>query len=214
VILVLDSSGPLLTAALYRGALEAAAAAGERQGPGSDIGAVVAELLAEAGAGADAVERIICGAGPGSFIGTRTAISCANGLSAAGRAELYAAPSLPALLPPDALARERPALALRDARRGQWYCWQRGPDGESTAAYSFADLQQVIASLPAAPVSVEAAPEGADRKSHAAQAELLAVLTGRDVRLVSGPQAASLLQLAEGTQPQPYIEPVYLRSFL
>jgi putative transposase len=138
--LLIDSSGARLVCALAEEGAERVVA--ELIYSGDDakrpIDAVVGELLGHCTT-AD-IYSIVVGTGPGSFIGTRTAISYANGFAAAGPGvELYGVSSLAAIAA--GTGELPPPPVLRDARRGQWYLWSG--DG-SCAAF---DEAGVLAAL-------------------------------------------------------------------
>jgi tRNA threonylcarbamoyladenosine biosynthesis protein TsaB len=81
----------------------------------------VAAALDEAGVSPRDIQRVVCGAGPGSFTSLRIAASIAKGLALGAGCPLFAAPSL-ALIPgsrPDLAP--GPYLAVLDALRGQAY---------------------------------------------------------------------------------------------
>jgi tRNA threonylcarbamoyladenosine biosynthesis protein TsaB len=91
----------------------------------------VAEALAGAKVDRSAIDRIVCGEGPGSFTSLRIAGSIAKGIAAGLGCPLYAAPSLALIV----AGGELPAgsyLAAVDALRGQYYVarYKRGADGE------------------------------------------------------------------------------------
>ncbi|HES58658.1 MAG TPA: tRNA (adenosine(37)-N6)-threonylcarbamoyltransferase complex dimerization subunit type 1 TsaB, partial [Firmicutes bacterium] len=96
MVLLLDSSGNHLVAGLAdprRGVVaEAAHPAGTVAS--RDLSAVVEDLLEAAGCGVP--DSVIAGTGPGTFIGTRMAVSFANGLAAATGCELRGVGSLAA----------------------------------------------------------------------------------------------------------------------
>ena len=81
----------------------------------------VAWLLAEAGIAPGGIERVICGAGPGSFTSLRIAASIAKGIAMASGAQLVPVSSLALLV----ASRENPKpgryLAAVDAMRGEQY---------------------------------------------------------------------------------------------
>jgi tRNA threonylcarbamoyladenosine biosynthesis protein TsaB len=82
--------------------------------------AMAGELLAQAGVGWSALERIAVGVGPGRFTGLRVGIATARGLAQSLNVELTGVSSLQALAL-SAAAREpdRAILAVIDARRGE-----------------------------------------------------------------------------------------------
>ncbi|MGI8402950.1 MAG: tRNA (adenosine(37)-N6)-threonylcarbamoyltransferase complex dimerization subunit type 1 TsaB [Gemmatimonadaceae bacterium] len=93
-----------------------------RSGRGEKLMPALAECLEEAGVKGDAIARVVCGAGPGSFTSLRVAGSVAKGLAVGYGVELYAISSL--LL---TLTGARPALSpgeylsVLDAMRGEFY---------------------------------------------------------------------------------------------
>jgi tRNA threonylcarbamoyladenosine biosynthesis protein TsaB len=80
----------------------------------------VAELFVRSGITAEAISRIVCGAGPGSFTSLRIAASIAKGLAMGLGRPLFAVSSLALLAADDALPPGR-YLAALDALRGEHY---------------------------------------------------------------------------------------------
>ena len=80
----------------------------------------VESALARASLPVDAIDRVICGAGPGSFTSLRIAAGIAKGLASGLDVPLYAVPSL-ALLVAGADPRTGVYLAALDALRGEFY---------------------------------------------------------------------------------------------
>ncbi len=93
-----------------------------RSGRGERLMPAIAECLSESGVKGDAIGRIVCGSGPGSFTSLRVAGSVAKGLAAGYGAELYAVSSLLLIV-----AGAKPPLpsgeylAVLDAMRGEFY---------------------------------------------------------------------------------------------
>lgn len=81
----------------------------------------VAELLLEAGHPVGAVERIICGAGPGSFTSLRIAASIAKGIALVSGASLVPLSSLALLVASRESRSSGRYLAAVDAMRGEQY---------------------------------------------------------------------------------------------
>ena len=82
----------------------------------------IAECLKEAGTKRDAIARIACGAGPGSFTSLRVAGSVAKGLAVGYGVDLYAVSSL--LLTVSGARPALPAgeyLSVIDAMRGEYF---------------------------------------------------------------------------------------------
>jgi tRNA threonylcarbamoyladenosine biosynthesis protein TsaB len=106
-----------------------------RIGRGEKLMPAVAECLEECGVTRGEIERIVCGAGPGSFTSLRVAGSVAKGLAAGYGVELYAVSSLlltvsgarPPLVPGE-------YLSVLDAMRGEFFAARVGlqPGGFAT----------------------------------------------------------------------------------
>ena len=93
-----------------------------RAGRGETLMPAIAECLKETGIKRDAIARIICGAGPGSFTSLRVAGSVAKGLAVGYSVDLYAVSSL--LLTVTGARPTLPAgeyLSVLDAMRGEYF---------------------------------------------------------------------------------------------
>ncbi len=91
-------------------------AAGERPRHAQRLLGLAAELLAGAGIGWQAIERVAVGVGPGGYTGLRIGLATAHGIALANGAQLVGVGTLRALAEP---VRGRTALAVLDARRGE-----------------------------------------------------------------------------------------------
>jgi tRNA threonylcarbamoyladenosine biosynthesis protein TsaB len=80
----------------------------------------VASVLERGGVGVADVDRVVCGAGPGSFTSLRIAGGIAKGIASGRGCPLYAVPSM-ALLVGGADLRAGRYLAAIDALRGEFY---------------------------------------------------------------------------------------------
>jgi tRNA threonylcarbamoyladenosine biosynthesis protein TsaB len=80
----------------------------------------VADALARAKVGVSDIDRVVCGAGPGSFTSLRIAGGIAKGIATGRGAPLYAVPSM-ALLVGGANVGTGRYLAAIDALRGEFY---------------------------------------------------------------------------------------------
>ncbi|GEM_PF-7051014 len=209
--LLLDSSGAQLVCALADGE---GVIAEDRHPTGSelsrDIGAVAGRLLGELLV--SELEAVVVGTGPGSFIGTRVAISYANGLAAAGGVPLYGACSLAAIAAVYANGR---TAVVRDARRGEAYWY--GPDNGEGQCRLVA-LEALPAELSAqgiATVVVEQTPPVAAGRRDV-MAELLhgASQAGAQTVTCAGVPAEGLRRAVGAAAPSRYVEPAYLRGFL
>jgi tRNA threonylcarbamoyl adenosine modification protein YeaZ len=210
VRLLLDSSGNELVCALA----DAAGVIAETRLPSGaaaarDIGAVAGPLLGELRIGD--LEAIVVGLGPGSFIGTRVAISFANGLAATGAASLYGVDSLAAI---GAVLGSGRSMVLRDARRGEAYCNGPAGDGQGSRLAPLAELADLVRQHSVRTVIIEQPAESAGRgREFLDLAQQAAASAGAQVLLTSGVPAEGLRRLYLHQQPQPYLEPVYLRGF-
>jgi len=97
---------------------------GERPGHATRLLPMIAELLARAGGGWEAVDRIAVGIGPGTFTGLRIGIATARALAWAREIPLLGVSSLQALAagatrPGSGRDGARVVLAVVDARRGE-----------------------------------------------------------------------------------------------
>ena len=81
---------------------------------------LVSDTLERAGTAARAIDRVMCGAGPGSFTSLRIAASIAKGLALGLGKPLFALPSLALLVSGARLSAGRYIAAL-DALRGELY---------------------------------------------------------------------------------------------
>lgn len=199
---LIDSSGPELVCALSDGnEIMAERRTGERA-----AGRYVAEIAADVlGRRTPAeLDSIVVGTGPGSFIGTRTAISFANGYGAASGVELRGVDSLAAI------AAVELCPVLRDARRGQLYLYVPGAEAHLLdAGAAVAELQRIGAPS----VVLEHVPGDRGTERALLAVEPLLTAAGIELRLTRGVPAAGLLRLAEVATPQSMVEPVYLRGF-
>ena len=91
-------------------------------GRGEKLMPAIAECLKEAGIEREAIARIVCGSGPGSFTSLRVAGSVAKGLAVGYGVDLFAVPSLVLTV-----SGARPVLAageylsVLDAMRGEFF---------------------------------------------------------------------------------------------
>src|SRR4051794_33235740 len=94
---------------------------GERPGHATQLLELIEHVLAEGGAGWDAIDRIVVGAGPGTFTGLRIGVATARGLAQGRGIDLVAVSTLEALAAAagDAAGNATTILAVLDARRGE-----------------------------------------------------------------------------------------------
>lgn len=121
--LALDASTYLGTVAVLQGTTVRAEGEAAMRGRDEErLMPAVADTLARAGVGVEALDRVVCGGGPGSFTSLRIAGAIAKGIATARGIPLYAARSLdliaagahPALGPGE-------YLCALDAMRGELY---------------------------------------------------------------------------------------------
>lgn len=133
--LALDTSTSLGSVALERdGELLAESSLSVRAAHSETVLPEIRRLLERCGAPAREVDRVVVGAGPGSFTGVRIAASLAKGLCAATGADLAAYSGLAALAA--GTGASGPVCALLDARRDEVYAaaWPAPPGREAPAA--------------------------------------------------------------------------------
>jgi tRNA threonylcarbamoyladenosine biosynthesis protein TsaB len=80
----------------------------------------VAAVLEKAGVGVEQLDRVVCGAGPGSFTSLRIAGGIAKGIASGRGIPLYAIPSMSLIVAGAKLGMGR-YLAAIDALRGEFY---------------------------------------------------------------------------------------------
>jgi tRNA threonylcarbamoyladenosine biosynthesis protein TsaB len=105
---------------------------GQRPAHAARLLVLVEEVLAEAGAGWDAVDRIAVGVGPGGFTGLRLGIATARALAQARGLPLAAVSSLAALAA-GAAHEALPVAAVIDARRGEVFALVPGAEPAALA---------------------------------------------------------------------------------
>ena len=155
-------------------------------GRGDALMPAIAECLKEVGVKRDAIARIVCGAGPGSFTSLRVAGSVAKGLAVGYGVDLYAVSSLiltvagarPTL-------REGEYLSVLDAMRGEYY----------SARLTLLSDQTVIQSKPTHLVS-------ADELKKLAEREPQVELVGPGQRLNFHPHARGVAALLKSVIDQ------------
>jgi tRNA threonylcarbamoyladenosine biosynthesis protein TsaB len=121
ITLALDASTYAGDVAVLRGPELLAEAATAMKGAHEErLMPAVEQTLKHAGVDVDKIDRIVCGAGPGSFTSLRIAGAIAKGVAAGTGRPLYAVPSMALLVGGAHLAPGR-YLAAIDALRGEAY---------------------------------------------------------------------------------------------
>jgi tRNA threonylcarbamoyladenosine biosynthesis protein TsaB len=123
ITLAVDASTYAGSVCVARGRQVIAAADVAMRDPGSErLMPAIAATLREAGVEVGAVDRVVCGAGPGSFTSLRIAAAIAKGLAVAAGRPLFAVSSLAlmagAAVPAPAAGQY---VAVLDALRGEAY---------------------------------------------------------------------------------------------
>jgi len=211
VHLLLDSSGAELVCALA----DAEGVIAENRlpsgsGEARDISAVAGPLLGEK-LPRD-LDGIVAGLGPGSFIGTRVALSFANGLGATGDVPLLGVNSLAATGTVYGGGR---GVVMRDARRGEVYCY--GPAGHEPECRLLAldDLETELGRLMIGSVVIEQPSPHYPNAAQVLRTIMAAAAAAGAVTVeCSGVPAEGLRRAGQAAQPVDYLEPVYLRGFL
>lgn len=121
ISLALDASTYRATVAVIRdGDVLADVDAAMRGATDERLMPAVADVIARAGIRAAQLDRVVCGAGPGSFTSLRIAASIAKGLATGLRIPLFSVPSL-ALAAAGAPRAAGALCAVMDALRGDLY---------------------------------------------------------------------------------------------
>jgi tRNA threonylcarbamoyladenosine biosynthesis protein TsaB len=107
---------------------------GQHPGHATRLLAMTGELLANAGVGWSALDRIAVGLGPGTFTGLRVGVATARGLAQSLSLELVGVSSLRALAQGAAARQLEGVLAVIDARRGEVFA----------AAYTVAEHSSAV----------------------------------------------------------------------
>jgi len=131
ITLAIDASTYRGTAAVIRGGVVVATAEAAMRGAhAEELMPAVAAVFASARMTRGSVERVICGAGPGSFTSLRIAAGIAKGIALGCGAPLYAVSSLGLTLASSSSPPGRYVVTL-DALRDEWYAavFSRSPDG-------------------------------------------------------------------------------------
>ena len=201
-ILVIDTCLGACQVGLFDGARRVVAASEAMvRGHQERLAPMTAELMAEAGARFDKLDRIAVTVGPGSFTGLRVGLAFAEGLQLAIGAPLAGIGTL------EALAASAGGQGLRagviDARRGQVY-WQAF-DGDRPIAQPEAapahDAAQALATC---------APQG--WRLVGPGASLLAPFGLGEATELAAPGLQALGRLALAATPSAELRPLYLRA--
>jgi tRNA threonylcarbamoyladenosine biosynthesis protein TsaB len=122
-------------------------APGEHPGHATRLLAMAAALLAEAGIGWSALQRIAVGVGPGTFTGLRVGVATARGLAQSLEIELVGVSSLRALAEATGEEDGGRLLAAIDARRGEVFAatYAAGEELAPPRALAPEDLAGVLA---------------------------------------------------------------------
>lgn len=184
ITLVIDASTYVGTVAVIRdGDVLAAGEAAMRGREAEALMPAVAATLSRAGLGVREMDRIVCGAGPGSFTSLRIAASIAKGLALGIGRPLFALSSLALLLG----AGDEPGryVAALDALRGEAYVWAYSLDRNGGVAEVMSERMVTQSELAPLAVSLSASTVGPgqsiDRAPHARAAAVLEELIQRGV---------------------------------
>jgi tRNA threonylcarbamoyl adenosine modification protein YeaZ len=210
VVLLLDSSGNYLVAGLADPQHGVVAETAHPTGTASsrDLSAVVNALLESAGS--EVLDGVITGTGPGTFIGTRMAVSFANGLAAATGCELRGISSLATI----AAVHPDPVAVVRDARRGQAYLYLSGSTDPQTELVTLDQLAPRITSAAVQCIVLEGA-RCDDAKGAARVSEIAGLLRPiAEVTPVETVPVGGIWKAGQGASAQAYVEPEYYRGFL
>jgi tRNA threonylcarbamoyladenosine biosynthesis protein TsaB len=200
-ILALDTALELCSVAVLDGGrVLAARAEPMARGHQERLAPLVAEVMAEAGIGFEAIERIGVGVGPGSFTGLRVGLAFAKGLGVALDIDVVGVSDLVAL----GAGSSGFAAAVIDARRGQVYAqpFRDGVAVEPPRALSTEDLAIWL---------IDIDQDGPAQLVGPGAALLTNAFPAAQVDPRGGPDPVILAQLTRSTDPAPP-HPIYLRA--
>lgn len=164
-----DGSGTL--ALLHDGTLHATRDVVMRSAEEERFFPAVVDVLHEVGLEARDLDRIVCGAGPGSFTALRVVGAVAKGLAVAADIPVFALPSLALMVAADDAARRAGGrwLATLDALRGERYAALVVLAGKPAAVLTVESLGRLpSADIPARAAALGAVPTGPDEVHRAA----------------------------------------------
>jgi len=197
-VLGIDTTQDACRAAVIDGARVMAARSEPMQrGHQERLAPLVAQVMAEAGLGFDALDRIAVTVGPGSFTGLRVGLAFAKGLALALGIPCVGVPTLPAL----AAGRTGRCAAVLDARRDQVYL-QLFEDGDSRS-------DAMAVSIPEATERVRAFAAGGQIGLIGSGAALVA--PGATILGALDPATVAMLA-AQAPEPLTPPRPLYLRA--
>lgn len=203
IVLGIDTAQPACSAAVMRdGAVLASLSEPMMRGHQERLALQVAEVMAQAGAGFDALDRIAVTVGPGSFTGLRVGMAFAKGLGLALDRPCVGVGSLHALAASEGGAGL--VAAAIDAKRGQVYL-QVFADGHPIMAPQALDIAAAVARLVEATGGAPLILVGSGAPLLAAAAPAAVVSS----RIAADPVALARLGAAASLAPA---RPLYLRA--
>lgn len=189
IMLVIDASTYAGSVALVDGARVVAEESVAMKGADVErLMPAVAAVLARSRVTAAQLDRVVCGAGPGSFTSLRIAGSIAKGIAMGAGKPLFAVPSM-ALLVGGALIAEGSRLgagrylAAIDAMRGEWYVGLYEIDSEQ--GLKELERARIVASDALEPLATE----------YDARLVSSSPLPGSEAAIVAAPRAAAVTRL-------------------
>lgn len=207
LVLALDTAHDRTAVALVGGRVDVVRVEPMERGHAERLMPLVAEVIAEAGVGLSAVDRIAVTTGPGSFTGIRVAVAAARGLALALGRPAIGVGSLEALFQSLSERPAGPVLAAVDARRGEIYAALFEADGRVRIPPFAADAEAVLAAV-GDDVAVIVGSGAPILAHHAA-------VTGRRVpplEPLAGPDPRAIARIAAAAEP-PFApaSPTYVR---
>jgi len=211
-ILTFDTAMSACSASVARGAVVLARRFEiMERGQAEALVPMIADVLAEAGLGAEDIGLIVTTLGPGAFTGVRIGIATAQGLALARGVPVLGLTTLEAVA-----AANRPAgplLVVLETKRSDYYVQLFGAGGDLAAAPRAMDHAAIRDALP--DDTTAAVGDGADRLIAALGEDgaRLRRLDGADVADAAVLAAMAAQRLSSGADPAcfPPLRPLYLR---
>jgi len=211
-ILAIDTALSAASACVYEEGAESPLSADTmamERGHAEALMPLIDRVIAHAGGGFAALDRIAVTIGPGSFTGLRVGIAAARALGVACKVPVTGVSTLTALAAPVIIEQKPGLVAVAiDARNGEVYFAAFAPDGRCVSAPRALPAKEALRSLGSGPVRIVgsgAAIVAAEAAATGTEVEVIRPFPGLDVLWV-----AKLGLLADPDHAPP--RPLYLKA--